>query len=480
MRTCAGWTRRELLRIGSLGLGAFGLGATGMGDLSLPQLLAAKGSDRPAFIRDKSVVLLFLQGGPPQIEFFDPKMDAPADIRSCTGSVSTRHAGIHFGGTFPKLAGMSDKISVVRSFGSGDGGHNQLPVLTGGSLTGGTMGAQYARLAGSNHPKTAMPSHSVIVPEAIQPELQLGEPTGPFTFRYIKENYVTAGTLGKQNEAFLLGGGSDLQSNLELSLPRDRFDDRRRLLAQLDQFKRRMDKTPAFNGADSVQRQAYEVLLKGITDAFDIGKEDPKTVAKYDTSHLFKMEDYHRDGRYYRGKRNQSRITNLLGKQMLLARRLCESGCGFVTVVDGCWDFHGDGNNPPTPIGMPALGPQVDHAVAAFLEDVEQRGLSDKILLLVTGEMGRSPKKGRDGGTGHWGQLTPLMVAGGGLNMGQVIGRTDANGGVATSNQYLPKHLLATVMQTIFDPSEARLVSGLPTEIAQVINSAPPIKELFG
>ncbi len=83
------------------------------------------------------------------------------------------------------------------------------------------------------------------------------------------------------------------------------------------------------------------------------------------------MEDWHQGGKHYNGLRNQSRVTNLLGKQMLLARRLCEAGCGFVTVVDGCWDFHGDGNNPPTPVGMPLLGPQVDHAVAAFLDDLQ-------------------------------------------------------------------------------------------------------------
>ena len=164
-----------------------------------------------------------------------------------------------------------------------------------------------------------------------------------------------------------------------------------------------------------------------------------------------------------------------------MARRLCEAGCGFVTVVDGCWDFHGDGNNPPTPVGMPLLGPQVDHAVAAFLEDLEDRGLSEKILLVITGEMGRSPKKGgKNGGTGHWGRLTPLLVAGGGLRMGQIVGQTDRNGGEATSKQYLPEHLLATVMQTLFDPGQARLVTGLPNELGRNITANEPISELFG
>ena len=164
---------------------------------------------------------------------------------------------------------------------------------------------------------------------------------------------------------------------------------------------------------------------------------------------------------------------------MLLARRLCEAGCGFVTVIDGTWDFHGDTNNPPTTVGMPLLGPQADHAIAAFLEDVSQRGLSEKILLIVTAEMGRTPKKETGGGTGHWARLTPLLVAGGGLQMGQVIGQTDRMGGEPTTKSYTPQHLLATIMRTVFDPSEARLVAGLPTDLVRLMTDSEPIRELI-
>jgi hypothetical protein len=471
MRVCQGSTRRDFLRVGSLGLGG----------LTLSSLLStdAQARDR-SFIRDKSVVLLFLQGGPPQVEMFDPKMRAPAEIRSCTGEVKTNLSGVTFGGTFPKLGQMADRIAIVRSFASGDGGHNQLPVLTGASPTKATMGAQFARLAGANHPLTAMPTHSIVLPEQVQPGLKLGEPTGPFSYGYIKKNYPTAGGLGRAFDGLLLDGGDGLTSNLTLNTPRQRFDDRRNLLSQLDSLKRRVDRTGELAGASASDQQAFDVLVRGIADAFDLSKERPKTIANYDTSHLFRMEDWHKGGKYYNGLRNQSRVSNLLGKQMLLARRMCEAGCGFVTVVDGCWDFHGDGNNPPTPVGMPLLGPQVDHAVAAFLQDLEERGLSEKILLIVTGEMGRSPKKGgKNGGTGHWGRLTPLLVAGGGLRMGQVIGTTDHSGGEPTSKQYLPEHLLATVMQTLFDPGEARLVTGLPTELAKTITTSEPIRELM-
>ena len=109
------------------------------------------------------------------------------------------------------------------------------------------------------------------------------------------------------------------------------------------------------------------------------------------------------------------RSSNLLGKQMLLARRLCEAGCGFVTVSDCGWDMHANGNSPKNMANLPAMTSQVDHAVAAFIEDVHERGLSDKILLVVTGEMGRTPRRNRDGGRDHYANLTTLAFAGGGL-----------------------------------------------------------------
>ena len=110
---------------------------------------------------------------------------------------------------------------------------------------------------------------------------------------------------------------------------------------------------------------------------------------------------------------------------MLLARRLCEAGCGFVTVSDCGWDMHANNNSPKNMAGMCQLGTQVDHAVAAFIEDVHARGLGDKILLVVTGEMGRTPRLNNNGGRDHYGDLTPLVFAGGGLKMGQVIGQSD-------------------------------------------------------
>src|SRR5207253_9786023 len=161
---------------------------------------------------------------------------------------------------------------------------------------------------------------------------------------------------------------------------------------------------------------------RGVADAFDLSKESAKTIARYDTCGLFRMEEL---TRWY----DMRRASNLLGRQLLLARRLCEAGCGFLTVSDCGWDYHANGNSPKQMAGLPMMGGQVDHAVAAFIEDVEARGLSDKILLVVTGEMGRTPRLNKDGGRDHWADLTALLLAGGGLKMGQVIGQSDKTAG---------------------------------------------------
>jgi uncharacterized protein (DUF1501 family) len=176
---------------------------------------------------------------------------------------------------------------------------------------------------------------------------------------------------------------------------------------------------------------------------------------------------------------NFKRSTNLLGKQMLLARRLVEHGCGFVTVSDCGWDFHADASSPPAMTGMVPLGRQVDHAVSAFLEDVRQRGLEDRILLIVTGEMGRTPRLNGQGGREHWGDLTPLVFAGGGLRMGQVIGQADRDGARPITEPYTPANLVATVMHYMFDVPEMRLRVDIPADIKHVLDVGVPIHRLF-
>ena len=143
-----------------------------------------------------------------------------------------------------------------------------------------------------------MPTHTIVLPEPVQPGLELREGTGAFASSFIRKNYGAAGRLGKRNAGLFLDGGDGFARNLELTVPRRRFDDRRSLLEQLDGFKRRLEQTDELAGAVSFKQQAYDVLLRGIADAFDLSKEDPRTIARYDTSRLFRMEDWHQGGRH--------------------------------------------------------------------------------------------------------------------------------------------------------------------------------------
>jgi uncharacterized protein (DUF1501 family) len=159
---------------------------------------------------------------------------------------------------------------------------------------------------------------------------------------------------------------------------------------------------------------------------------------------------------------------------LLLARRLCERGAGFVTVTTNfVWDMHADVNNATMTEGMKYMGPPLDHALSAFIEDLAARGLSEKILLVCCGEMGRTPKINKNGGRDHWGNLAPLLLAGGGLKMGQVIGQSARNGGEPNSDPITNKHLISSVLHTLFDVGKLRVVRGLPREIATMIEAAP-------
>jgi len=419
-------------------------------------------------LKDRAVVMLFLQGGPSHIEFFDPKMEAAEEFRSVTGEIPTKLPGITFGSSFPQLAARTDRIAVVRSFGSLNTDHqNYLSVAGARNPMNAGMGPIYSRIVGAMNTKTGMPSNAFLPPEAVDPQLKL------------KSNFETqsmqslrgAGSLGAAYTPFDPSGGGELRKNLEMLLPRERFDHRKELLGELDGLRRRLDRTHAFEALDSYQQQAYEVILRGVVQALDLTKEDKATLARYDTTRIFNQDEHQKWG-------DMRRTTNLLGKQMLLARRLVEAGCGFVTVCDAGWDMHANGNSPKQMALLDPMARQVDHAVAAFLDDLRDRGLSDKVLLVVTGEMGRTPRINKNGGRDHYGELTPLLLAGGGLRMGQVIGKSDRTASKPATERYTPQNLMATVMSTLFDIGELRLVSDLPSSLLRATTEGKPISEL--
>jgi len=456
-RDCQGISRRDFLRVGALG------------GLTLPGLLADKALAARAGlpVKDRSVVLLFLSGGPPHIEFFDPKMTAPVEYRSITGEVKTNIPGVTFGGTFPRLAKLTDKFSVVRSYASRNSGHRYDPVTVAGNPLKASMSALYSRVFGTNHPDTGLPTNTLVLPEAIDEDLKLN---ANFETQALP-TLTQGGDLGSSFRAFNPAGGGEVNADMRLGIKPDRLTDRRGLLNSIDLLRRDVDASGALESVDRYEQQAFDTITRGVADSFDWSREDAGTIARYDTRHLFdqkKLQKYH----------DMKRVSNLLGLQLLMARRLCERGCGFVTVSDCGWDYHANNNSPKNMAGIWPMGGQVDHAVSAFIEDVHARGLSEKILLVVTGEMGRSPRINKNGGREHYGNLTSLLVSGGGLKMGQVIGGSDRTAAEPTTRPYNPKHLMNTIMHTLFDLRQLSITDGIPKPVINAIVDGSPIAEL--
>ncbi len=437
--------RRAFLTVGTLGLGG----------LTLSSLLAgrARANETASLSRGKSVIFLFQQGGPSQFETFDPKPDAPDGIRTITGTVQTSIPGVLFGDTMGRLAKLANKLTIVRSFQTNNAGHNIQPIVGPDSLNA-NIGGFYSRVVGATRSDTGLPTNTAIFPDSVCSDVLKGRARG---------DLAATGPLGRAHAPFIPGAGGPLQQNLRLSLPKDRLADRRELLNELNRLNRQIDAAGDNKLIDDLQKQAYQVLLSGgVADALDLSKEDARTVARYDTAQYTRPDGW---SKVNRGKQGMyTGHAKALGKQLLLARRLCEAGCGFVTIhagYDGVWDMHADGNNLNMKDGMEAVGPSFDHAVAAFIEDVEARGLSDRILLVCCGEMGRTPKINKNGGRDHWARLAPLLLHGGGIPAGQVIGRSNRDGGEPAANNLSPKHLISTILHTLFDVGKLRVTPGL-------------------
>ncbi len=422
---CDGLSRRDFIRIGSFA-------AAG---LSLPTLLRARAqaAAQGRATRDTAVVWLWLGGGATHVETFDPKMDAPSEYRSTVGAVNTTIPGVQLGGLLPKMASVAHYMAFVRSFSHRNAGHaggthwvmtgydNRL-ADNGGLPTHPSIGSITARYRGPNNPRTGLPT-------------------------YVRLNGIYAdgaAWLGKAYEPFDTSGQA--RRNMDLRLPADRLVTRRRLLDSLDRLRRDIDAAGLMEGMDSFEQQAFELILSDARDAFDLNKEDPRVVERYG---------------------------NGLGRQLLLARRLCEAGAGFVTIHYGGWDMHGN-----IAAALRNRCPQMDHAVATFVQDCVQRGLNEKILLVITGEFGRTPRVNRNAGRDHWPALSTLALAGGGLRMGQVVGESNAKAEVPKTTPITPQDLMATIFTVLGLPLDLHYYNqaGRPTPM---ITDGKPIAELL-
>jgi hypothetical protein len=434
--------RRTFLRVSGL------LGASG--------LLAGRNAHGAAPLRTgKSVIFLFLHGGPSQFETFDPKPSAPAEIRSVYGTCSTSVPGVEYSANMPLLARVAHRTAIVRSYQSGSSAHRLQPLVAADTLQA-NLGSIVAKVIGANDTKTGMPTNVGLFPQSVDSELN-----GPISNF---GNFASTGDLGLSTSPFLPGGSGDLQDAMKLHLSRQRLSDRRQLLSGLDKIRRSLDDQQR-RGLDSIQRQAFDTILGGVAKAFDLSNEDARTIARYDTADFYLPDSWN-------DKNNRERYghnAKSLGKLLLLARRLCEAGCTFVTVsTDFVWDMHADVNNLGVERGMQVVGRPFDHALSAYIEDVESRGLQDKILLVATGEMGRTPKLNNRGGRDHWGRLSPLLLHGGGLTGGQVIGQSETDGGQPASTPVTVKHLISTCLDTVLDTGEVRLQPGLSADVLRV------------
>lgn len=463
IRTGRRMARRPFLQVGASlgGLAASGLlGGLGRG------LSVAEAATIRSLARDRSVIFLFMHGGPSQFETFDPKRDGPAHARSVTGEIATSIPGVFFGSTFEKLAARAHLFNVVRSFVTGDGNHDIKPVV-GRATLGANMGSLYARATGVLRADTAMPTNVALFPQAVDAE------AGPAITDF--GNFESAGEFGGSYAPLVPGGGGPFLDNLRLHLPQQRLGDRRSLLASLDRGRRWLDQPGVRTMLDG-QDLAFDVLGRSVADAFSLDGEDAETIAAYDTASRF---DVARIDKKWNNHKHYADHNRSIGKLLLLARRLCERGCGFVTVTTSfVWDMHSDINNAPVGEGMGYVGAPFDHAVATLIDDIEARGLQDKILLVCCGEMGRTPMLNATGGRDHWGGLAPLLLYGGGLGAGRVIGQSTRDGGQPASDPVTIPNLVATILERLLDLSEVRLQTDLPPGLLNLFARGQPIAGL--
>src|SRR5262245_3538726 len=262
------FSRREFLGISGLALGGMTLVSRSEAE-SLARLTS-----------DRSVIFLFLHGGPSQIETFDPKMEAPAEVRSATGEVKTAIPGVTFGGSFPRLAKLADRLTIVRSFLTGDANHDIKPIV-GRDSAGANLGSLYSQVAGGNGLLTGMPLNAALFPRAVDPNAQ------PHQTAF--GSFLATGPFGAATAPFVPGGGGPMQKNLQLNLPLDRLDDRRALLNGLDRLKASLDEAERA-GLDGIRERALRILLGNVSAAFDLSREPEKLIARYDTAPLVRVE----------------------------------------------------------------------------------------------------------------------------------------------------------------------------------------------
>lgn len=442
----------------------------GLAGLSLPELLRQRAAAGEAQRRaPKSVILLWMTGGPSHIDTWDPKPLRPPENRGPFGVIPTRLPGVQICEHLPLQAAMMDQFTLIRSVDARRSGHEPNMVFQTGNLAAaprvnpaaklypaiGSVVAQHRGAEASGIPGYVgfyrSPSHIAMggaLGQAFDP-LQ-GNDAAKLPIYDLVGNDT-----GKQTDArmFQLSSGLDF----------DRLADRRRLLQDLDRMRRDIDSSGTMEALDQYQRQAIEMLVGDqARQAFDLSAE-PEEVRQRYGPHLW-------------------------CQQALLARRLVEAGVAFVTIdlsyhtASGTWDNHGD-NIPPyggISRGLKPLLPLFDHLLTTLVTDLRQRGILDDVLVIAMGEFGRTPQIGTQGSTdgrNHWPVVMSMLLAGGGLRHGQVIGSSEPDGGDIRSRPVTPGDLAATIYKYFGVPLDTQYLDprGRPRSI---VEQGTPIQEL--
>jgi hypothetical protein len=461
---------REGLFVGSR-RGMLKASLAGMAGLSVPQLLrqraaaAEKGLGKPR----KSVILLWLAGGPSHIDMWDPKPDRPAENRGPFGVTATKLPGVFLCEHLPKQAAMLDRLTLIRSVDCRFSNHEPNKVF---------QTANRAAEARENPESEMYPAIGSIVAKHHGPN----DPAMPpyAAFMRSQTHLAFAGYLGKQFDPFIannaaklpiydlvgnpIGESSGEMFQFSAGLDSRRLGDRRALMSQLDSLRGGLDLHGSMDALDRYQQQAIDMVLgQKAQEAFDLSREPQQTRERF-------------------GK-------HLWCQQALLARRLVSAGVSFVTLdlsyhtASGTWDTHGDNIPPYGGIrkGLGPLLPLFDHLFTTLVEDLQQHGLLDECLVIAMGEFGRTPKIGTQASTDgrdHWPVVMSMILAGGGLRHGQVIGATESDGGAIANRPVTPGDLAATIYHHMGVPLDTAYLDhrGRPRP---VLDHGEPIAELL-
>jgi hypothetical protein len=432
---CDGFARRDLLRVG--GLTALGFG---LGDFYRMQRVAAESLASTGKASAKSCILIWLDGGPSHLETFDPKPDAPAEVRGPLQTISTSVPGIQISECLPKTAAMLDKLAIIRSMTSPLGEHN--------------FGTHYLMTGYKPTPVLEYPTFGAVTAQMHAQPSDLPPNIAVPSFRVGGGKLTGGGYLPSSTRPFSVGSDpakSDFQvrdldffKGLDLS----RLDRRRQFVNALDEFGRAADDSSSLISDPDLER-AYRLI------------------ASPDAKRAFDLSDEPRDVRQRYGRKS-------IGQCCLLARRLVERGVPFVTVNNRGWDTHNDLytrlKEGFTGAPGPGVGliPSLDLALTALIGDLDDRGMLEETLIVVMGEFGRTPKLNTAGGRDHWPRVFSVAMAGGGVQGGQVVGSSDSVGEGPRDRAVTPSDLAATIYTLLgIDPKlELRTSDGRPVRVA--------------